>query len=102
MNKLIEISKWLEKKLGVEIIELPNSSIAEQIDKFDDTGCGIGLILALEVYSTDDPTDISYTMASYPVMKIRNVWMTIDDDNLSDMVRSMIIMLVPTNEEPNG
>ncbi|MDP6587004.1 MAG: hypothetical protein QF535_20290 [Anaerolineales bacterium] len=97
MNHTISVEKWLSQRLGVEVIELPQLPVREQLNKYDGAGSGVGFLLLLAMTSIDDESDnpetTHYGLLSVPIVKLRNTWMAIEDENLSDILAGVIRMV---------
>ena len=96
----IPVKDWISAGLNKEFIELPNYTIQSQLEAYDKAGTGIGFILILLMLSTDSESDnpeaTHVSMTSMPIVKLRNEWATIEDENLADMVAGLIRMIAPS------
>ena len=100
--KTLKVEKWLENFGDDELLELGNRSIVDQLKFYDNNGTGIGFVLFLvpTVADTGEEVDpgemkVELHVQSQPVIKLRNSWYTVDDDNLSDVLGAIIRMLRP-------
>jgi hypothetical protein len=97
MNYTIDVEKWLSQRLGTEVMELPNLAIKCQLDSYDKAGSGVGFLLLLAMTSIDDESDdpklTHYNLLSIPIVKLCNMWMTTEDENLSDILAGVIRMV---------
>ena len=96
---IIPIEKWLEDRLNVEIVELQGSTIKQQLAVYDSANTGVGIVLAMAVMASDESEDKLYDMIPIPIFKIKNQWMTILEEGFSDLVRDVIILLIPKEDE---
>jgi len=105
----INITEWVASRLGNEVTELPNLSIESQLDKYDAAGTGIGFVLVLAATTADvdddevpqDDTQKPFlSLASVPIIKLKNEWRTITDENISDIASGLIRLIA--SGESNG
>jgi len=111
MEYTTTINDWVSQRIGKEVLELPNLTVAEQLSQYDNAGTGFGFLLLLAKVSTDDvgdsPESTQLNLLSVPMRKLRNEWVTINDENLADIVAGVIRMVTPSsafvaNEETDG
>ena len=102
MPYTVNIQDWMAQRQD-EIIEIPKLSISEQLERYDSSETGIGFILVLCLMTMDDSgTPTNYDVLSMPVVKIRGEWLTINDENLADILAGVVRMVAPANEVANG
>ena len=101
MEYTTTINDWVSQRIGQEVLELTNVPVAEQLLQYDDAGTGFGFLLLLAKVSTDDGGDsmesTQLNLLSVPMLKLRNEWVTIDDENLADIVAGVIRMVTPSS-----
>lgn len=98
MKHTVSIEEWLALRRGAEVIELPNSSIQSQLTKYDEAGTGLGFVMVLSLVMEDDgvnPAQGSADLLPVPVVKLNKQWMTIEDENLADILSGVIRMVAP-------
>lgn len=95
----ITVKDWINTSVDKGLIELPNYTIKSQLDAYDSAGTGIGFILILSMVSSDSISDAPEAthafMVSVPIVKMRGEWVTVEDENLADMVAGLIRMIAP-------
>lgn len=98
------VVEWLAKFTSEEIIELPGKPVVDQLKFYDEYGTGIGFIMYLvpmieDTAGGDDNAEknsnpvIEYHLKTRPVVRMRNDWYTVEDDNLEDILSAVIRML---------
>jgi hypothetical protein len=98
--KTLKVAEWLDSLSANELLELEARPIVEQLAFYDKVGTGLGFIIFMVPTIADtgedvDPDDmkVEYHLKSQPVVKMRNDWYTINDDNVVDMVAAVVRML---------
>ena len=100
MTYMTAFSDWFVKRVA-EIEELPGLPISTQLRAYDDAGTGIGFILILEMLTTsqeEKPQITHRQVLSVPVVKVRGIWMTTSDENLTDIFAGVVRLAAPINE----
>jgi protoheme ferro-lyase len=99
---LINIKEWLASKLDTdEITEINKLPVQSQLDKYDAAGTGIGFVLVLSETTAEVDSDIDeqekpnsfLSLTSIPIVKINNQWVTVVDENISDIVSGVIRLM---------
>lgn len=97
-----ELYNWLDESLAAkEIVEL-STGIRAQIEKLEETGNGVGLvifqshILIEQDGATTEINDntVGLSVNSLPVVRMKGKWYIVTDENLSDVVSAIIRMLI--------
>jgi len=105
MNHTVTVEEWVKARLGTEVIELPKLAVEEQLRRYDEAGSGIGFILLLEMVTADAdgeyPEATQFNLASVPAVKLCGSWMTVDDENLADILAGVVRLVAPTQDVPN-
>ncbi len=101
MEYTTTINDWVMQRIGKEVLELTNLSVVKQLSQYDDAGTGFGFLLLLAKVSTDDvgdsPESTQLNLLSVPMLKLRNEWVTVSDENLADIVAGVIRMVTPSS-----
>ena len=96
------VREWVQKRIGREIIELPNLTIDQQLQNYDAAKSGVGFVLVLAMITTDVeseyPEATHASVISLPIIKILGEWVTLTDENLADILASVIRIIAPKNE----
>ena len=102
--KTLLVEEWLKNFGEEELIELAARPVASQLKFYDEVGSGIGFIMFLVPTIADtgadvDPADmkIELNVQSQPIIKMKNDWYTIDDDNMADVLSACFRMFKPEN-----
>ena len=96
------LAEWSKKQIGKEYYELPNLSVQQQLDRYDSAETGVGFILVLAAITTDVeseyPEPTHFNVCSIPAVRIRGEWVTLEDENLADILTSLIRIVAPREE----
>jgi hypothetical protein len=102
--KTIDIYDWIKEREGIE--ETPGRTIQEQLAAFDNAASGVGLVFVLELISKETVDVKSLTesgthqeLRTVPVAKIRDKWVTIDNEEVANILYNMIEILVSSQNE---
>jgi len=103
MSYTTTVTDWMKERAD-SVMEIAGLPVQAQLDKYDASKTGIGFILVLElicVSENDPPKPTHADLVSQPVVKIRGTWVTINEENLSDILSGVVRMIAPDVGEAN-
>lgn len=102
MNQTINVQSWLEARKD-EILEVSRLPVKEQLEAIEKAGSGVGFVFVLTMTSTDTESEFPQAthvdLTSIPVLRVRGEWVTVEDDNLLDILAGVIRMVAPNISE---
>lgn len=98
MNKIVDVMTWVQENSLFDIPEMP---LMTQLESLEKGGTGVGFVFGMDALPTqEDKSDAEcFELISVPVVKIKGRWVTVADENLSDILASIIRMLAPSEGE---
>lgn len=97
------IKDWIVERLGNEVVEIPGWPVEGQLRKHDRTGSGIGFVLLFAMVSLESDGEVMEathrTLMSVPIVRIRNEWLTMEDENLQDILSGIVRLVAPESFE---